>query len=323
MPVCLPFPLSRFPHRPLALGMLVLLAAPPVLAAQPAVPANPTPPAAAQPPSPGPEGVATESAPAAVVESGVSADDLRRRFQDMLRQYPPSLREVLRNDPSLLDDHGYLSPYPGLVAFLRSHPQVARNPRFYVGDAEDHRPRDPRIEAIGIWRHATETLSMITIFALVAGALAWLVRTALDHRRWLRSSRIQVDVHQKLFDRLASNDDLMTYVQTPAGQRFLEGSPVVSEPTREARPVSAPINRILWSVQIGIVLMTLGIGLQWVARNVIDEVAQLLWFAGVMALTVGVGFVGSAGVAYLLSKRLGLIRETSEPEAPRSAAPLS
>ena len=282
------------------------------------------------PPAPSPSGTqgaaATPSSPSAppTVDEGVDAEDLRRRFDDVLRQYPPTLREVLRNDPSLLTDQNYLASYPSLATFVGRYPQIARNARFFVGDASVARPSDPRSQAIDMWNRMIEMLTISATFLFIAAALAWLVRTALEHRRWLRSSKIQVDVHQKLFDRLASNDDLLTYIQTPAGQRFLEASPAIAEATPAPRTaVSAPINRILWSVQIGVVLLSLGLGLQWVARQMLEEVAQFLWFVGVLAVTVGVGFVGSAGVAYVISRRLGLLRDAAEPDAPRSAAPLA
>lgn len=247
------------------------------------------------------------------------ANDLRMEFDRLLRQYPPTLRDVLRLDPSLLTDETYLASYPALDGFLRQYPQVGRNARFYVGEVSSTTPRDARTQAVDLWRHATETLSLMLTFILLATALGWLVRTVLDHRRWLRASRVQVEVHQKLFDRLASNDDLMHYIQTPAGQRFLEASPAPTDVSPAARTVSAPINRILWSLQIGIVLVPLGLGLQWVARQVLDEVAQLLWFVGVLAVTTGIGFVASAALAYYLSRRLGLIREVAETDAPRPA----
>src|SRR5690606_18851686 len=114
-------------------------------------------PAPSDPPGAG-AGVVTQ---AEHVDGGPRAEDLRRRLDDVLRQYPPTLREVLRNDPSLLNDQEYLSSYPALAALLRSYPQVARNARFYVGDAHDNRPRDPRAQAIDMWRFTTETFSMV------------------------------------------------------------------------------------------------------------------------------------------------------------------
>lgn len=292
-------------------------------AAQPAAQPVAAQPATAPPAAAGPVPAQPPSLPAATlaaVDDRVDANDLRRDFDEVLRRYPPTLRDVLRVDPTLLTDAAYLASYPALDALVRQHPQIARNPRYFVGNAQAE-PADARTQAIGLWRHALESISLLLTFTLVAGALAWLVRTALDHRRWLRASRVQLDVHQKLFDRLATTEDLLTYIQTPAGQRVLQASPVLSEPGPAA--VTAPLNRILWSVQIGVVLIAVGIGLQWVGRRVVDEVAQFLGFAGVMGMTIGVGFVLSAGLAYVISRRLGLIAESGDPRRRSHTEPLA
>ena len=294
-----PFPLSTL-LLSAVFGLATLSGA--AVAQTPAVP----PPVQATPPQTPPAQVAPHVGLQGI-DDRANADQLRYEFDQVLRQYPPTLRDVLRLDPSLLTDQAYLASYPALAAFVQRHPQVARNTRFYVGESYVRAPLDGPGRALDLWNRTIETIAVSATILLVVVGLAWLVRTLLDHRRWLRSSRLQVEVHQKLFDRLASNDDLMTYIQTPAGQRFLEASPAIVDVSPSPKAVSAPINRILWSVQIGIVLIPLGLGLQWVARNVIEEIAQLLWFVGVLAVTLGIGFVGSAGVAYFISKRLGLI----------------
>ncbi len=53
---------------------------------------------------------------------------------DMLNQYPPSVREVLRIDPTLLYRPDYLATYPVLAAFLEQHPEIAHNPGFFLGE---------------------------------------------------------------------------------------------------------------------------------------------------------------------------------------------
>lgn len=301
--------------RPFSLSTLLVtsvfgltMASEAVIAQTQAVPPQAQTPTA-QTPAVTPQAQAVPQAGPQGFDDRVNADQLRNDFNEVLRQYPPTLRDVLRLDPSLLTDQAYLTSYPALAAFVQRYPQVARNPRFYVGESHGQAPLDGAGRALQVWNRTIELMSIFVTMLLVVTGFAWLIRTVLDHRRWLRSSRLQVEVHQKLFDRLASNDDLMTYIQTPAGQRFLEASPAIVDVSPSPKAVSAPINRILWSVQIGIVLIPLGLGLQWVARNVIEEVAQLLWFVGVLAVTLGIGFVGSAGVAYLISKRLGLIPE--------------
>ena len=53
------------------------------------------------------------------------------------------------------------------------------------------------------------------------GTFAWLVRSAIDYRRWLRAMKIQTEAHTKIVDRLASNEDLLAYMQSAAGQRSI------------------------------------------------------------------------------------------------------
>src|SRR5262249_59369598 len=137
---------------------------------------------------------------------------------------------------------------------------------------------------------------------------AWVVHAAIGDRRWQRAIKVQTEAHTKIVDRLNTNEDLLAYIQSPAGQRFLNGSaagPIVVE--RAATPVNAPVSRILWSVQAGIVLAVAGAGLMIARRGIIDEAAQALQVFAVLVMALGIGFVLSALAAYALSKQLGLL----------------
>jgi len=123
-----------------------------------------------------------------------------------------------------------------------------------------------------------------------------------------------VDAHTKIVDRLSSNEDLLTYMQSPTGQQFLTAS--LGVPAAAAAPlaVGAPFNRILWSVQVGIVVAAAGLGL-WLAKNgVIEEVAQPLQVISILAIALGLGFVASAFASYALSRQLGLV----QPQQPHA-----
>jgi hypothetical protein len=127
----------------------------------------------------------------------------------------------------------------------------------------------------------------------------------VNHRRWTRLSKVQYEVHNKLLDRFTSNDDLLAYVQTPAGKRFLESAPIPLQD--EAPTLSAPFSRILWSVQAGVVLTIAGFGLLYVSTRFIDEPAQFFMVIGVLSVALGGGFIVSAAAAYVLSRKLGLL----------------
>ncbi|HVH26225.1 MAG TPA: hypothetical protein VM818_05680 [Vicinamibacterales bacterium] len=234
-----------------------------------------------------------------------NAQDVRGQLNELLRNYPPSVAQVLRLDPSLLTREGYLAPYPALAAFLAQHPEIALQPTFYLGSPRFEEPNDPTSQ---VMRGFENMVAYVTLLGGFVGAfllVGWLARLAVEHRRWLRAAKTQTEAHSKLLDRLTSNDDLIAYIQSPAGQHFLQSAPIPLD--AGPRAMGAPFGRILWSVQAGIVLAVVGLGLWFVRNTVIDEVARALNVIAVLIVALGVGFTLSAGVAYLLSQRLGLL----------------
>jgi hypothetical protein len=258
----------------------------------------------AQPPknTPPPTSIVTVEQP--------DAQRTREELSQLLDRYPPALRGVLGLDPSLLSNQAYLAPYPALVAFLNAHPEVARNPSFYAGMNVERPARQDR--GAQVMEEVLGGLAGFTGFAMVIGLLIWVIRTVLDYRRWNRLTKVQTDVHTKLVDRFTSNDELLAYVQSPAGSKFLESSPITLD--AGPRSVGAPLGRILWSVQAGLVLAALGIGLQMVDGRVSEEAAEPLRVLGVLCIALGTGFVISAIISFVISHRLGLIAPSGGKE---------
>jgi hypothetical protein len=255
----------------------------------------------------------------AQVPAGSTQDarDTKQELERLLDQYPPSLGRVLRLDPTLLTNDDYLRPYPALATFLSQHNDVAHNPSYYFGQINDggYYREDPKERVFNMWRNAMQGFFMAMVFVAIAGALAWLVKTVIDHRRWTRLSKVQTDVHYKLLDRFSSNEDLLAYMQTPAGRRFFETGPTPADPPRSS--LSAPIGRILWSAQVAAVLTLAGLGLEIVAARAIDDVGEPLSAIGIVVIALGIGFGVSAMTAYMLSRRLGLISGETAPVEPR------
>jgi hypothetical protein len=283
--------MHRIAHSTLILLVLALTSA--SLAAQ----ERPAPPAPQQIP---------------VFQETADARATRVQLQQILRQHPPAVGEVLQRDPSLLTRADYLSPYPVLWAFLQKHPEIPRNPSFFLGNFEyyEPRPQDRSLEMFQIILAGTGVVIGISAFL---GVFVWVVRTIIDHRRWLRLSRVQAEVHTKLLDRLTTNEDLLSYIQSPAGRRFLESAPITME--QEPRTTAAPVSRIIWSLQAGLVLAALGGGFWFVQQNVSPEAAEGFFIIGVLAMSLGVGFTASAVLAYVVSARLGLVPKPKSTEA--------
>ena len=238
-----------------------------------------------------------------------NASETKERLREIFQQYPPSVAQVLRLDPSMLTRPDYLAPYPTLAAFLAQHPEVAHNPVFFLGgDGGGHQYSDSRSNVATAVENIFIGLEVSVGVMFGIGMIAWLLRSVLDYRRWLRAMKIQTDAHTKIVDRLASNEDLLAYMQSSAGQRFLTSSPMAPPSMDQlAQPMGAPFNRILWSVQAGVVLTTAGAGL-WLAKNgVIDEAGQVMQMIAILTMALGIGFVLSALASYGLSRQLGLV----------------
>lgn len=258
--------------------------------------------------------------PVRIVTETQHASETRDQLMRILERYGRSVGGVLKLDPGLLDNQDYLSPYPELADFLGRHPEVARDPEYFLenvsvawavsGHETAWARRDPVVD---MWRNALEGLTIFLVFSVVLSALIWLIKTLIDYRRWSRLSKVQTDVHNKLFDRFTNNEELLAYVQTPAGRRFLESAPITLDAASQA--VAAPVRRILWAVEAGCVLMAGGIGLQFVSGRSPAEVSPVLYAIGVLGLALGIGFVIAAVVSFLISRRLGLLQQPG-PAAP-------
>lgn len=275
-------------------------------ARQPAQPTRPATPSAPQRPQP-PAGPA-QTSPGMMIPETRDARETRDRLNDIFNQHPPSVREVLRIDPTLMYRADYMANYPVLAAFLEQHPEIAHNPSYFVGDRRfDEQNNSPRIEMIRAVRNGMEFLGVALIIAIIATGIVFLVRTVVEHRRWQRAMKAQSELNTKLIDRFASSEDLLAYLQSPQGKTLTEG-PVL--PQAAPRAISAPLSRIFWSMQSGIVLGALGGGLMIVSGTATGEpeLGTFLNGVGIVVLMIGIGFAVSAVVSYLLSQRLGLVQ---------------
>jgi hypothetical protein len=238
------------------------------------------------------------------------AEMTREQLRRVLEAYSPALGRVLKLDPTLMSNSEYLAPYSNLVAFLEQH-EIRRDPAYFLAFVrEEPPPVSPDVQArqdsIYLWRDFFTGALAFTGFLAAVLSLGWLIRYAVGHRRWLRTVKLQSDVHGRLMERFASNEELMAYIQSPAGRQFLQGLPAAPPELSSAPVIAAPISRILWSVQAGLVLGCAGAGLLIIREYLIEEVAEILLVFGVLAVSVGIGFALAAGASYMLSHRLGL-----------------
>ena len=248
-----------------------------------------------------------------------------------LLRLSPTLTSVVAHDPSLLANQEYVSRNnPQLAQFLAAHPEIARNPEFYLFTRNDGQGgrRDQALQR-AVWpemsqpadqqwhgRPATEEfisdMPPLLGFLGFFGALIWLIRALLENRRWSRIFKLQSEVHGRLIDKFSSSQELAAYMETEAGRRFLEAAPIPVGFEQEQRIPNA-IARVLTPLQIGIVLVLLGIGC-YLLRSASTNTNIPMLVLGTLVLMPGLGFIISAGVTWVLAGRLGLMPE--KPKAP-------
>lgn len=249
-----------------------------------------------------------------------SQQDLGATQQQLMRllRVSPTLAEVVSSDPSLLADQQYVAKTnPELATFLQEHPEIGRNPSFWLFSelrSPQQRyyevlqpkqgfvpPRDARSESLD--RVMSDVAPMIVLVVLLI-ALAWVIRILVESKRWTRIFTLQSDVHGKLIDRFATNQELLGYMETDAGRRFLEAAPIVTQP--DSRRMPNLVSRMVATLQIGLVLALLGTGLLSL-KNVVGDAGTTMLVLGIVALMPGIGLILSAVVLWVLGKRLNLM----------------
>lgn len=245
------------------------------------------------------------------------AEVVREQLNEILEGYPRSVGEILRRDPSLMARPEYMAAYPQLAAFLAEHPEVARNVEYYFDRYGQNfrREFDPEFEALGVLLGG---MAGFFVISTLLGVFAWVVKAIIQHRRWLKASAVQAEVHTKLMDRMTTNEELLNYIQSPAGRRFLESAPVRAEV--EAPNIAAPVGPIIFSMMMGIVLATVGIGFRMAGTYIGDESQKAFVVVGLIILALGAGFILASVMAYLVSSRLGLFPAKPVTESTSSNA---
>jgi hypothetical protein len=93
-------------------------------------------------------------------------------------------------------------------------------------------------------------------------------------------------------------------METEPGKRFLQAAPIVTE--AESRRMPNLVSRMIATLQVGLVLTLLGAGLV-ILRPVVGNAGTTMLVLGVISLMPGIGLILSAGVLWVLGKRLNLM----------------
>lgn len=147
---------------------------------------------------------------------------------------------------------------------------------------------------------------VIILVSFMAG-LYFIVAAGFSGRKAGALIRARADLQTKLLDRLGSGPEMVEFCQTEGGKQFMQALSLSPLDGPTSSKGSLP-DRILGSVQKGIILTLLGLGfliLAWKYHR-IDPAGDICLVIGVVGLALGIGFLLSAGTSYRLSRSLGI-----------------
>lgn len=261
------------------------------------------------------------AAPAVQIPSEKDVADVQEQLLHLLR-LSPTMTAAVAADPSLLADQQYVARNnPELAQFMAGHPDIARNPEFYLFsklNPSDGR-RDKALQRV-VWpdlapqpqqeasasKVVGDLIPMVVSLGFFA-ALVWIIRIFVDSRRWNRTFKQQSEIHGRLIEKLGTSQDLVAYMETEAGKRFLMNSPSAAD-LEIGQRMPNTVSRVLTSLSSGIVLALVGVGFL-LLRNAGPDTPEPMLIVGTLLLMPGIGFILSAGATWVLARRLGLMPE--------------
>ena len=150
-------------------------------------------------------------------------------------------------------------------------------------------------------RMGSEIIIVPFIFSTMA-FIAWVAFNGWQRRQQVR---LLTEFNSRLLERIGSVKDFSEFLQTDGGAKFID------RVTAGGTPPDIRMT-ILHAVQTGLVLLALGAGLlllAWILRAQYPfGDSEVFTITGIIALSLGVGFLLSGGASYRLAS--GMQRRT-------------
>jgi hypothetical protein len=138
--------------------------------------------------------------------------------------------------------------------------------------------------------------------------VGFVVYVIVEGFRRRSQAKMVAEFHTRLLDRIGSAKEFGDFFASDAGKRFMD--------SLSASESGSPQARILRSVQTGLVMLALGVGLFILTdqRTFSLEAMDGLVVTATVTAAVGAGLIASTLITYLLSWQMGLLNRGSKPE---------
>jgi len=148
----------------------------------------------------------------------------------------------------------------------------------------------------------SNTVAAVVIGPTIIVSAAWIIASIIRSIKERANTRTRAEIYNKLIDKFGSAPELVEFLRSDAGLRFIE---------EQALEPSQPLMKIISSVRLGVSLGLVGGGILVVAnlwdRTLGEDLYNMSAIAGTVALTAGAGFIIAAMISYKLCKMWGFM----------------
>ena len=140
-----------------------------------------------------------------------------------------------------------------------------------------------------------DTFFMLVGFPLMFVFMGWLIMIVLEWLRMRHKSQLQ----DKILAKFTTVQEFTDFVQSEEGNKFLKFLSYNG---------SAPTQKILSSLSRGVIILFIGVSLILIGQIFPEEMKYFLVF-GVVLIALGLGFLVSTFISYILSKKWGILEK--------------
>ncbi len=133
----------------------------------------------------------------------------------------------------------------------------------------------------------------IIIIPVIITFFGWFCHLIL---KW-RQSKYKLNVQLKLLEKIATSEDLIQFISTGAGEKFINSSNLDTLNSE---------SKIIGAVYKGIIFVMVGLAL-FIIKNVANETAPVFVIFGAVTLSIGLGYIVATFVSLKMAKKLGML----------------
>ncbi len=142
-------------------------------------------------------------------------------------------------------------------------------------------------------------MSDVVFFISFFGMVSFVVWAAINGWQRRQHVKLVTDFNNRVLERLGSMKELSEFLHSDGGDRLMKVL------TAE-RASFGPRDRILVSVQTGVVFVTVGLGLFFVGGRATGDEHEALRVISAIVLSLGVGLILSSAASFWGARHLGM-----------------